>query len=108
MLKQVQHDGCGWKPALPHAHRAERRRAGADAQDLRIAERADAVQELADRDGGGGVGEVPDPAQLDERKPVRHPLGHAGGHGPGEAGIDQAGAEARLWDGAGGEGEGDN
>ena len=61
------------------------------------------MQELLDRDRGVGVREIADPAELGQREPVHHPLGHAGGERAGEAGIDEAGAQAGLGDGAGGE-----
>ena len=67
-VDRVRDDASIQAAALTHPHRAERRRTGADPEDLRVVKRADAVQELADRERGGGARQIADPAELSKRK----------------------------------------
>lgn len=89
--------------ASAQPHRAQGRRARADPENLRIAKRAHPMQELLDRDRGGGPRQIADPPELHQRQPIRHPLGHAGSKRGREAGIDEARAETGFGDGAGGD-----
>lgn len=98
-------------PASAQPQRAQGGRARADPENLRIAERSHPMQELLDRNRRGRPRQIPDAAKLDQRQPIRHSLGHAGGERGREAGVDKASAQPRLGDragreeGAGGEGQ---
>src|SRR5262245_14177010 len=54
------------------------------------------MEKLIEAVGAAGFLEVRHPAQLNEREPIDHAIGHTGGNRLGETGVDKAGAQPRF------------